>query len=263
MNFRSLPRRAVLLALLCISYATLFGQSLDNCSAIFSTPGLKIVRDNIRMHQSGPAHGDDDVLMLRLRFAVQTRLSEPQLRAALVQFLECTRYPTSSAVFDPSTLRLLNDNDVVLEFWGDVLPGSGGNHEALINYVLVPIRYYDNQAVAGTYTAQLELPRGITPDRIATMLARELEAYVFAALGVKQMRNLKYDDARANLSRAEALLIQAFAKPPDANQKAVLAYIQAQGCEVVKQARADTSHYPRTGALVIIPDAEVKKTCGE
>jgi hypothetical protein len=92
-----------------------------------------------------------ETFMALLSFMLKARFDDP--RFTTVMILRCNRYPASKTLFDQGTLQNLNDNNVVLELWGDVLPYQSGMQRAVINYLLVPVRLSEfGSSDRGVYT---------------------------------------------------------------------------------------------------------------
>ncbi len=252
--------------LVCLSVNTVMrAQSLAPCPKITSINGFKVVLDDIRFSQSGGADTQDQMFMTRLQYMLDARFRDPQFKAVVVPLRCINRYPGDISTFDHDSLQWLNDNDVVLELWGDVLPNTPGRHEAYIRYVLVPVRFYADPAEVGAYTVPHEVPAATAPDRVLQLIGGggELVGYALASLGVKQERNQKYDLAKTNLTQAELLLSRSFGKQPSAEQKTMLQYVHSQACAVVKQARSDPAYVAKQGFLALLPDNEVEKICAQ
>ncbi len=255
----------VLVAWLFIACHAARAQSLPPCPLITNTPGLKVVLDDVRLNPAGGAAKtpQDDVFMTRLRYQMESSFRDPQF-SAIVTPLYCKRYPADKSLFDQGILRNLNDNNVVLELWGDVLPSTLQKQEAYITYLLVPVRFSEFAASGqGIYTVPHTVSTAPGEGGLMALFGqgKELLAYAFIALGVKQLRNQDYDAAKKNLTEGEFRLARAFGKNLDPEHKALLTYVHQTTCSAVRQARQDSQYVAKKGALALLTDADVNKIC--
>jgi hypothetical protein len=238
-------------------------QSLPACPEIGQSPGLKVVLDNVRLNapQGANASPQDELFMTRLRYMLETRFRDPRFKASMTR---CNRYPASRSLFDQGTLENLNDNNVVLELWGDVLPSGPGLQQAFITYLLVPVRFSEfGSSERGVYTIPHNVPSSPDGDALLHLFGQgdELPAYALVSLGVKQLRNHEFDAAKKNLVVGQFQLSRIFGRTPDADQKALLSYVHERTCDTVRQARADATYVAKKGGLTYLSDAEVAKIC--
>jgi hypothetical protein len=106
----------------------------------------------------------------------------------LVKFVFCrNRTPSGETDFQRGLCETLNDYNVVMEVWGE----ARGN-EAVINYLVVPLRYYEHFVGSNeNLTGFLEVfyLRGSTATDIAALFrdAPEARALTSVALGIKYL----------------------------------------------------------------------------
>jgi hypothetical protein len=258
-------RLRIVLALLVLPLisGSLQAQSLPACRRIAQEPGLKVVLDDLRLSapQGSTSSLQVEPFMTLLSFVLEARFKarfdDPRFTAVMI--LRCDRYPASKTFFDEDILQNLNDNNVVLELWGDVVSSQSGKQRAVINYLLVPVRLSEfGSSDRGIYTVHHNL-RGA--DELLHLLENEITAYALVSLGVKQLRNHQFDVAKKNLTEAQSQLTRLFGRAPDSDQKALLSYVHEHSCDTVRQARMDPIYSAQKGGLTSLSDAEVTKIC--
>ncbi len=262
----SRPKRLdqrILLPILVLASVSLWAQSLPTCTKL-SGPGFKVVLDDVRLNggEGSASTPQDEIFMTRLNYMLDTRFHDPRFSAIMMP-VRCNRYPNKS-LFDHGALETLNDNNVVLELWGDVLPYRPGTQQAFINYVLVPVRYVEfGSSDRGIYTVPHSVPSGSGAEELLHLFTQgnELTAYALVSLGFKQLRNSQFDAAKKNLTEGQFQLTRVFGRTPDQDQRTLLSYVHERVCDTVRQARADPTYSAKKGGLTYLSEAEVTKIC--
>ncbi|MGC4000459.1 MAG: hypothetical protein QM767_24645 [Anaeromyxobacter sp.] len=171
--------------------------------------------------------------MQRLQFELDTGAEAQWVNPAAepVSFVICAhRAPaTDGSEFAPPLVARLYNDRVLLEMWGTLLrsdPGAPPGVEAVINYLLVPVRFAADRG-------QAEMPGALqrlsyraegTQDFVKLITRpRDVDAFVALSLGYKLLREQQeLEGAYRNLCRAAALLGRIRQRPMTAGTKAAL-----------------------------------------
>jgi hypothetical protein len=195
-------------------------------------PGFKILLDDI----FDTAGGTASPLMQSLVHRVSANLEQLKVESRLpLKVIRCAkRRPRDPSAFKRSLVEQLNARQVVLEIWGTTAQATDAAgaplHEAVVGYALVPVRA--DELVAGEPEGAFVLSRQVksvtSVDELLRVVdqAGELSAYVAAATGVKLLRAKQYDQARAQLCRADGLLRRVAGPSPTARDKGLIDYVQ-------------------------------------
>jgi hypothetical protein len=256
------PTRLTLaLGLLSVLTGTASGQIVP-CTGV-AEPGFKVLLDDIEA-ADGTATPLVDLLVSRLDANLEQLNVEARLPMKVVR---CTkRHPESPGDFRKPLVQDLTARRVMLEVWGttvEVTDGGEKVHEATIGYALVPIRFYEFDAPAppGAFVVLRRAKSVTSPADLLQLVdqAGTLAAYSAVAAGTKLLRDGEYDDARAQLCKAESML-KAITPAPAAGSpdQALLAYASRLAADAVAQAQADPNYQGRLKAL----PAAATKQCG-
>lgn len=239
---RLLPRFSRLVGLTAVFTLTFVppgGAQIIDCQGIRDTQGMKVLLDDIIFESEVPGFQQ---AMPRLRFTLDTALQELRLDQAIeLKVLRCEgRRPRGESDFTPDLINVLQDREVILEVWGNVLSATNSKArgcEALVGYALIPVRSRDR--TVGIYEVEHSSAVAGPSDRLLDLFRRNNELLGFAAVsvGLHRLQAKKYDQARRYFCRAESLLAKN--KRPD---NRLLVYIRNLGREVIDAARRDQSY---------------------
>lgn len=204
-----------------------------------------------------------DGFLRRLQFALDRERDEQWINpdATPVAFRACPRRAPAldGSEFSPEVIEQLNDQRVLLEVWGAVdRDGTPPALSAQMNYLLVPLRFAADQreAVPAAALQRLSYPEaGAAPARDAVQLVarpQDLDAFIATSLGLKLLRERRFDPAHANLCRATRLLGAMLKRPLAGRAKTELAalhrFVQDGAAKALREALADPA-YPKAGLL--------------
>jgi hypothetical protein len=205
----------------------------------------KILLDEITYIGNPDAPIDERVLefaMKRLKGSLQMALQELQLQQDVqIKVVRCEKRKPEDSDFAPDLTETLGRRGVLVEVWGDVLsPEAAGTAtcEAIVKYVLIPVRTRDGNAPAfheAKYSSELTG----AADRLLDLFAGTPELRAFAAIGagLDRLAVKEYDLARKFLCRADGLL--RVNRPAD---DALLVYVEGISRDVLKSARGDAGY---------------------
>jgi hypothetical protein len=242
---------AAAFALLGFLAATPAKAQLVPCAGV-QDPGFKILLDDI----FDSAGGGASPLMLSLVHRLSANLEQLQVESRLsVKVVRCVkRRPTDPSAFRRSLVEQLNARQVVLEIWGTTTQATDVNgapiHEAVVGYLLVPVRFdeFDLGEPEGAFLLSRQVKSVTSVDELVRLVDQsgELAAYAAVSMGVKLLRAGEYDQARAQLCRADGLLARVAAAAPSARDRKLIEYVQRLASDVVEKAKADPTY---AGAL--------------
>ena len=239
-------RLAVLVATLSLAGAVPAAGQLVECTGS-KVPGLKILLDDI----VDAAGGTASPLMQSLLFKLGTNLEQLQLESGLpLTVVPCPkRKPLSPSDFTKLRVEQLHGRQVVLEVWGTTAHATDAAgakiHEATVGYLLVPVRFEEGEGQPfGAFLLSRQTKSVTSVDDLVRVVDQsgELAAYVAVSTGMRLLKDKKYDAARAQLCRADALLAKVAGQAPAARDKALIAYVRTLAADVVTKAKADGSY---------------------
>jgi hypothetical protein len=211
-------------------------------------PGFKILLDDIFDAAGGAA----SPLMQSLAHRVSANLEQLKVESRLpLKVIRCAkRRPPDPSAFKRSLIEQLNARQVVLEIWGTTASATDAAgaplQEAVVGYALVPVRADELEAgePEGAFVLSRQVKSVTSVDELLRVVdqAGELSAYVAASTGVKLLRAREYDQARAQLCRADGLLRRAAGPTPAARDQGLIEYVQRLAADVVKQAQSDPAY---------------------
>ncbi len=224
-----------------------------SCSGVDGT-GYKVLLDDI-VHSSGAAASP---LMLPLIHRLDANLEQLKIETGLsLTIVRCPkRHPDDPADFRKPLVEDLNARHVVLEIWGtttQVVDGSNKYEEASMGYALIPVRFYEFNAIQPPSVFLVpRRARSVSSVEDLVKLVDQaglLKAYVAVGAGTRLLRTRSYDLARTQLCKAESLL--AVQRPqPSSHDAALLDYVRRLAGETVAQAKQDPAY---RGPLKVLP----------
>jgi hypothetical protein len=228
---------------------------LTPCSGI-QEAGFKVLLDDI----VEAASRAPSPLMASLLGRLSANLEQLEVESGLtLKVVRCEkRRPTDPSAFTKPLVEQLDARRVILEVWGSTAPATDANgapvHEVSVGYVLVPVRFEELTAgqPPGAFLLSRRAKTLTSLDELVSLVDQsgELAAYAAVSTGVKLLRSRQYDEARAQLCRADGLLARATRPSPGPRDKALMDYVQRMAADVVSKARADSAY---TGALKALP----------
>jgi hypothetical protein len=227
--------------------------AIVSCSGV-NTPGYKVLLDDI-VPSSGTAASP---LMQPLIHRLDANLEQLRVETGLpLTVVRCARrLPEDPADFRKPLVEDLNARQVVLEIWGTTTPvvdGAERYEEASIGYALIPIRFYEFNASdpPGVFMVPRRARSVSSVDDLVRLVdqAGSLKSYVAVGAGTRLLRTRAYDDARAQLCRAEALLASQRPQSLTADAR-LLEYVRRLAGQTVTAARQDANYQ---GPLKLLP----------
>jgi hypothetical protein len=142
------------------------------------------------------------------------------------------RRPHGESDFDRRLVEALNNNNVVLEIWGSFGnsgPSDASEPVALMQFVLIPVRYYEHfvkspPGLAGVYFVQFS-PRGSGPALVLFERSNELSASLALSMALKHIKEGKTASAVQYLCKAEFFLKQPDSRISQAKRDVLFQYI--------------------------------------
>lgn len=187
------------------------------------------------------------VSMKRVRDALLSNIKDQIDKLALqnapnLRAVPCPgRFPQQGD-FTPVRLQSLDNRNVVVELWTQIVPSDPSHYNAELNFVVIPayLRNLQGASTSGLFTVRYPLTS--SPAQTLALLRShpELSAYAFIGAGLRAIENKDYDYASAYLCRGLGDLQRVTPKSPD-DQK-LLAYADAAKRKVVADARADGAY---------------------
>lgn len=235
---------------------------ITDCRGIVNIPDYKIAVDEVT---PAPAAGtatspnSSSTSVQRLTADLQTQVEEITVEegGAIVPVPCVGRRPQSEVDFNRSVVEVLNDNNVVLEIWGviDDSAAAGTEQLARLQFVLVPVRYYEHflnnsQTMGGVYLIlYTPLPAG---SALAVFeRSSELRASVALSMALKKIKEGHNELALKYLCKAETFLKRPDSRIPQAKRDALLQY--TRGLETLTLPTA-----PNKAASLLTPQAKAE-----
>ncbi|RQS65768.1 hypothetical protein DID96_25415 [Burkholderia sp. Bp8963] len=202
--------------------------------------------------------------MLRFLARLQWQLDQArdekwiQSSNAAVHFANCVnRTPAFDGqdFNDPRLVESLYNQGVLIEIWGRLdaqkQGGRSVNQQALINFLLVPLRFATNtDASLPTGFHRIAYPeRSSSPTNdFVQLIARstDIDAFIAVSLGIKAMREKNYENAHANLCQANLLLKQVATRLPRGQELTSIdglrSFVNLTAGRAVSAAQMDPAH---------------------
>jgi len=191
-------------------------------------------------------------LMKRLSFKLRSRVDILKHEAIPVPILVAYcegRKPAGEGEFSKRLVESLDDNDVILELWGQLDgfndDGSISRRTARIYYVLVPVLLdqFQNPDKPGMQLVKYPKSTEATVELVDLLeQSQEMEAFVAVGVGINLLRSKRYDDAMKYLCKAQCILQQGGPLQPDASRQALLQYVAQSASRTIGQARSDSGY---------------------
>lgn len=235
--------------------AQLIGCNLENA-------GYKILLDDIVFPSPGASGPNAQVFASRLRMRLRSDIEALKAETHLpFTIIRCEgRRPSGEEDFRDTLVDGLNSRNVLVELWGQILPGESGA-DAAIGFALIPVRFYDRRDpdLPGIYDVSYTV-RNAGPDRILEMIsgASELRAFVLLAGGVKAFREKRYDEAYASLCAGTALVGRLRSSALQNSRKPLGDYARLLAARTVRTALQDASYH---GVLGLLNPGDDKQIC--
>jgi hypothetical protein len=229
-----------------------------------SAEGYKVLLDEFQINAVLKSDRDLPAFLNSLKFTLETKLEALRLEneTADLTVVPCKGRRPAGTEFDVRVVDALNSRGVLLEVWG-TLDATVENQEirareAVIGYMLVPVRHYEHYEraspnVPGLYTVRYAMR---SPGPVKEMFEQggEFDAFAAVAVGVKSLKVGSYDMALQYLCKAEILLDQAArargVPTPDRKQKALMEYAKTVARDCVKAAQEDKKY---KGGITLLP----------
>jgi hypothetical protein len=262
---RLLSAACLLLVLMTVPVGS---QTID-CSASASGENYQVYLDELTFARE-VLKNDSQLqnLMARLSFKLRSRMDTLRQETGPVPIVVdfCAgRKPEGEAIFTRRLVESLDDNEVILELWGQ-LDGQSTNgtivhRTARIFYVLVPVllEEFGNPLKPGMQL--VEYPKSPAADReLIDLLEQsgEIEAFVAVGVGVNLLRNNQYDQAMRFLCKAQCLLQLEDPQQPAPSRQELQNFIQQSARRTIESAGADSSYQ---GALKDLVDPSSPCPC--
>lgn len=203
-------------------------------------------------------------LMQRLYFKLRTNAKGLTLSSTPVPLAVAFckgRKPKGEVSFNKRMVASLDDNDVILELWGQLdgkkSDGRVSHRNASICYVLVPVLLdeYHNPFQPGLqFVTYPKAPDGTTGE-LLNLLEQSIELETFAAIGigVNLLKNRMYDDAMQYICKARIMLQTMMADDETDGRRALMAYVGDTARRIIAEARGDADY---KGALIDLVDPD-------
>jgi hypothetical protein len=257
-SMRALARLGALVAIAVLAPSAPSAAQIRDCVGIATESGLKILLDDIWEEAGGKK--TTLPLMPSLRNRVFANLEQLRVESGLpLKVIRCEdRRPPDPSAFNQTRVQGLQLHSVILEVWGTTAEATDATgapiQEATVGYLLVPVRFdeFTQGQPSGAFTLSRQAKSKTSLDDLVRLVDQsgELAAYVALSAGVRLLRTKAYDQARAQLCRAEGLLTRVMGAAPSANDEALVAYVRELASDVVTQAKANPAY---AGVLKALP----------
>jgi hypothetical protein len=194
-----------------------------------------------------------DALLVNIKNQID---SLPLQKVPNLKAVPCAgRFP-SLGDFTPARLQSMDNRDIVLEMWTQIVPSATHRFDAEFNFVVVPAFLRNLEGVNISPLLTVRYPLASSPDQTLALLRShpELTAYALIGAGLRAVENKDYDFASAYLCRGLGELQRVAQKTPD--DVKLLTYVDAAKRKIVADARADGAY----GGALRLPGAETRCT---
>ena len=205
---------------------------INDCRGISTVSDYKIAVDDVTPPPlTGTAPPSTDIQRLTAELQTQMEGIAVEEGGAIIAVPCVGRRPASELDFSRLVVEALNDNNVVLEIWGNFEPSADPTTSGLnarLQFVLVPVRYYEHflnnsQAMGGVYLI-LYTPVGTGTALALFEKSSELRASVALSMALKKIKEGYTALALKYLCKAETSLKQPNSRIPKPKRDALLQY---------------------------------------